>query len=101
MWSVYIFILLLNARESVGSSGKEWFLEMASSSSSLHNWSITTASIFVITALMLSLYLIFEHLAAYNQPEVRSCSSVGSLSFSIVILMLVFLVMLYYILMCG
>ncbi|XP_057532121.1 protein LAZ1 homolog 1 [Amaranthus tricolor] len=69
MWAVYIFILLLKARESVGSSGKEWFLEMASSSSSLHNWSITTASIFVITALILSMYLIFEHLAAYNQPE--------------------------------
>lgn len=56
-------------RESAGFSGKAWVLEMATGQSTLYNWSITSASIFVVTALVLSIYLIFEHLAAYNQPE--------------------------------
>ncbi|KAH7568008.1 hypothetical protein JRO89_XS07G0213300 [Xanthoceras sorbifolium] len=33
------------------------------------SWPIFSASIFVFVALVLSMYLIFEHLAAYNQPE--------------------------------
>ncbi|XP_021760965.1 protein LAZ1 homolog 1-like [Chenopodium quinoa] len=69
MWVVYVFFFLLNARESVGSSGKAWFLEIATGTSSLYSWSITSSSIFVLTALVLSMYLIFEHLAAYNHPE--------------------------------
>lgn len=34
------------------------------------SWPIFSASIFVFVALVLSMYLIFEHLASYNQPEV-------------------------------
>lgn len=33
------------------------------------SWPIFSASIFVFVALVLSMYLIFEHLASYNQPE--------------------------------
>ncbi|KMT19456.1 hypothetical protein BVRB_1g010860 [Beta vulgaris subsp. vulgaris] len=69
MWVVYIFFFLLNVRESAGISGKAWYLEMATGQSSLYSWSITSSSIFVLTALVLSAYLIFEHLAGYNQPE--------------------------------
>ncbi|XP_027339272.1 protein LAZ1 homolog 1 isoform X2 [Abrus precatorius] len=33
------------------------------------SWTVFSSSIFVLVALILSMYLIFEHLAAYNQPE--------------------------------
>ncbi|XVE60178.1 hypothetical protein DITRI_Ditri05aG0107300 [Diplodiscus trichospermus] len=33
------------------------------------SWPVFSASIFVFVALVLSMYLIFEHLASYNQPE--------------------------------
>ncbi|KAI9111811.1 hypothetical protein K1719_017501 [Acacia pycnantha] len=33
------------------------------------SWVIFNSSIFVLVALILSTYLIFEHLSAYNQPE--------------------------------
>ncbi|KAK7293727.1 hypothetical protein RJT34_16600 [Clitoria ternatea] len=33
------------------------------------SWTVVSSSIFVVVALVLSLYLVFEHLAAYNQPE--------------------------------
>ncbi|KAK7262452.1 hypothetical protein RJT34_09486 [Clitoria ternatea] len=33
------------------------------------SWTVFSSSIFVLVALVLSMYLIFEHLAAYNQPE--------------------------------
>ncbi|GJT02809.1 protein LAZ1 homolog 1 [Tanacetum coccineum] len=35
----------------------------------LYNWTIFSAGFCVLVALVLSTYLIFEHLAAYNQPE--------------------------------
>ncbi|PWA48361.1 hypothetical protein CTI12_AA491700 [Artemisia annua] len=35
----------------------------------LYNWTIFSSSFCVLAALILSTYLIFEHLAAYNQPE--------------------------------
>lgn len=33
-------------------------------------WPILSASVFVLVAILLPMYLIFEHLASYNQPEV-------------------------------
>ncbi|XP_061355467.1 protein LAZ1 homolog 1-like [Gastrolobium bilobum] len=33
------------------------------------SWTVFSSSIFVLVALVLSIYLIFEHLASYNQPE--------------------------------
>jgi hypothetical protein len=32
-------------------------------------WPILSASVFVVIAILLPMYLIFEHLASYNQPE--------------------------------
>ncbi|KAH9757445.1 protein LAZ1 [Citrus sinensis] len=37
-----------------------------------YSWPVFTASLFVLVALILSTYLIIEHLAAYNQPEVHA-----------------------------
>lgn len=55
--------------ESAGRSGKTWFLELATGTTSLYSYAIASSSIFVLTALVLSMYLIFEHLGGYNQPE--------------------------------
>ncbi|GER38764.1 hypothetical protein STAS_15286 [Striga asiatica] len=43
--------------------------DLNAGTSSLYSWAVTSAAIFVMVALLLSMYLIFEHLAAYNQPE--------------------------------
>ncbi|KAJ6306876.1 hypothetical protein OIU78_022061 [Salix suchowensis] len=55
--------------ESTTQSGKVWALYLGAESVVNVSWPIFSASIFVILALVLSLYLTFEHLAAYNQPE--------------------------------
>ncbi|EEF36230.1 protein LAZ1 homolog 1 [Ricinus communis] len=55
--------------ESTRSSGKVWTLHLDAESVGNISWPIFSASIFVLVALFLSMYLIFEHLAAYNQPE--------------------------------
>lgn len=47
-----------------------WLLNLGAESAIVINWPIFSAGIFVLLALVLSMYLIFEHLAAYNQPEV-------------------------------
>lgn len=49
--------------------GSFWIVNAGSGSASLYNWAICSAGIFVLLALVLSMYLIFEHLSAYNQPE--------------------------------
>ncbi|KAK6938302.1 Organic solute transporter subunit alpha/Transmembrane protein 184, partial [Dillenia turbinata] len=46
-----------------------WLANLGAETPSLYSWSISSASIFVLVALVLSMYLIFELLAAYNQPE--------------------------------
>ncbi|XP_071717613.1 protein LAZ1 homolog 1 [Rutidosis leptorrhynchoides] len=46
-----------------------WSSIVGGQQSSLYSWTIFSASICVLVALFLSTYLIFEHLAAYNQPE--------------------------------
>jgi predicted membrane chloride channel (bestrophin family) len=35
-------------------------------------WATMVAGLFMLIALSLSMYLIFEHLSAYNNPEVSS-----------------------------
>lgn len=62
--------------ESTTQSGKVWALYLGAESVVNVSWPIFSASIFVILALVLSMYLTFEHLAAYNQPEV--CSHISS-----------------------
>lgn len=68
-WVFYVFFFLSTVGESAAGSGKIWYLELATGTTSLYSWTIASSSIFVLTALVLSLCLIFEHLAAYNQPE--------------------------------
>ncbi|KAA8538313.1 hypothetical protein F0562_027864 [Nyssa sinensis] len=46
-----------------------WSIGLHTGATLLYSWTICSAGIFVLVALVLSMYLIFEHLAAYNQPE--------------------------------
>lgn len=66
----YSLFFLLKLVESSGGSGKMWLLNLGAESTIFSSWPIFSASIFVAVAVVLSMYLIFEHLAAYNQPEV-------------------------------
>lgn len=65
----YSLFFLLNLVESSTRSGKMWSLNLHAESAIAFSWPIYSASIFVAVAVLLSMYLIFEHLAAYNQPE--------------------------------
>ncbi|KAL3572734.1 hypothetical protein D5086_026638 [Populus alba] len=55
--------------ESKSGSWKVWASNLGAETVVNVSWPIFIASIFVLIALVLSMYLIFEHLAAYNQPE--------------------------------
>ncbi|XP_010999814.1 PREDICTED: transmembrane protein 184 homolog DDB_G0279555-like isoform X2 [Populus euphratica] len=55
--------------KSTSHSGKVWALYLGAEPVVNVSWPIFSAGIFVLLALVLSMYLIFEHLAAYNQPE--------------------------------
>ncbi|XP_047981850.1 protein LAZ1 homolog 1 isoform X3 [Salvia hispanica] len=44
-------------------------IALGTETSSLYKWTVASAGIFVAVALLLSTFLIFEHLAAYNKPE--------------------------------
>ncbi|KAL9234206.1 hypothetical protein vseg_009101 [Gypsophila vaccaria] len=68
-WAVYVLFIALNVRESFGRTGKTWLPELSDGPTTLYSWSVVSASIFVLIALVLSVYLIIEHLASYNQPE--------------------------------
>ncbi|KAL3504368.1 hypothetical protein ACH5RR_034209 [Cinchona calisaya] len=70
-WKVTLVSLLfvVNLVESTGRSGILQSNNLGAQSSLLYSWAICSAGIFVLVALALSMYLIFEHLAAYNQPE--------------------------------
>lgn len=46
-----------------------WSVSLSGEHSSIYSWTVGSAGVFVAVALVLSMYLIFEHLAAYNQPE--------------------------------
>lgn len=64
----YSVFFLFTLVDSTSSLGKVWTLNLGADSIDI-SWPIFSASIFVLVALFLSMYLIFEHLAAYNQPE--------------------------------
>ncbi|KAL8141345.1 hypothetical protein V2J09_007366 [Rumex salicifolius] len=63
------FFFLATMAESSSRSINLWSLNLENGPSLLYNWTIASAGIFVLVALVLSMYLLFEHLAAYNQPE--------------------------------
>ncbi|RVW85019.1 Protein LAZ1-like 1 [Vitis vinifera] len=67
--SLYFLFFLLTLVESSSRPGTMWLLDLDAKSPSVYSWAISSASIFVLVALVLSMYLIVEHLAAYNQPE--------------------------------
>ncbi|KAK2444170.1 hypothetical protein P8452_22250 [Trifolium repens] len=62
-------IFLFTVVESTSRSGIMWPHNVGVESTGTVSWTVFSASIFVLVALVLSMYLIFEHLAAYNQPE--------------------------------
>ncbi|KAL6218107.1 PREDICTED: transmembrane protein 184 homolog DDB_G0279555 [Fragaria vesca subsp. vesca] len=62
--SFFLFTLVSSTRV-----GDMWPLNLSAESAAAISWPILSASMFVLVALFLSMYLIFEHLAAYNQPE--------------------------------
>ncbi|KAL6342262.1 hypothetical protein AAG906_006887 [Vitis piasezkii] len=67
--SFYFLFFLLTLVESSSRQGKMWLLDLDAKPPSVYSWAISNASIFVLVALVLSMYLFVEHLAAYNQPE--------------------------------
>ncbi|RZC18112.1 protein LAZ1 homolog 1-like isoform X2 [Glycine soja] len=66
--SIFLFTLV----EATGRSGIMWPLKIGVESTGTITLAVFSSSIFVLVALVLSTYLIFEHLAAYNQPEFLS-----------------------------
>lgn len=67
-------LLLLPLGESLGRMEKLPFLDLVRETKSVPSWPIFSAGVFVAAALVLSLFLIIEHLSSYNQPEVcRLC----------------------------
>ncbi|KAG5122179.1 hypothetical protein AAZX31_14G147300 [Glycine max] len=63
--SVFLFIPI----ESTGRAENMWHQNLGLDSTGTVSFTVFSASIFVLVALVLSMYLVFEHLAAYNQPE--------------------------------
>lgn len=68
-----VFVYLLNLAslgESTSRSTQFRPISLSTASSSLYSWAVCIAAIVVVVAFVLSMYLNFVHLAAYNQPEV-------------------------------
>ncbi|KAI4337924.1 hypothetical protein L6164_016286 [Bauhinia variegata] len=63
--SMFLFTVV----ESTSRSATMWSQNLGAEITGTFSWTIKSSSIFVLVALVLSMYLIFEHLAAYNQPE--------------------------------
>ncbi|KAJ6930771.1 protein LAZ1 [Populus alba x Populus x berolinensis] len=68
-WTFCCLFFLFELVKSTSQSGKVWALYLGAESVVNVSWPIFSAGIFVLLVLVLSMYLIFEHLAAYNQPE--------------------------------
>ena len=66
----YTLFILFKMVESSSRSGKMWLLNLSSEAAPKFSWTILSAGVFVFAALVLSTFLIIEHLASYNQPEV-------------------------------
>ncbi|CAM8939457.1 unnamed protein product [Rhodiola kirilowii] len=67
--TICLLFLLFSSVESLSISEHLWALKLGAEASAASSWPVFSASIFVFAALVLSTYLIFEHLASYNQPE--------------------------------
>ncbi|RRT68509.1 hypothetical protein B296_00038256 [Ensete ventricosum] len=63
-----VLFLLLPLAES-SRSWKMLNMSLGGEANLLPGWPILSAGAFVLVALVLSLFLIVEHLAVYNQPE--------------------------------
>ncbi|KAK9111343.1 hypothetical protein Scep_018862 [Stephania cephalantha] len=63
-YAIFFYFTLV---ESSSRTGKAWSLSFGVRS--FYSWPVISAGIFVTVALVLSFFLIFEHIAAYNQPE--------------------------------
>lgn len=62
-------LLCFSLAESSSRSWKIFSYDSGLYSSMLLNWPVLSAGIFVIVSVVLSLFLVFEHLSVYNQPE--------------------------------
>ncbi|XP_020246729.1 protein LAZ1 homolog 1 [Asparagus officinalis] len=62
-------LLLSSLAESSSRSWKSFSQNLDLQSYMLPSWPILSAGIFVMVSVVLSLFLIFEHLSIYNQPE--------------------------------
>ncbi|KAG7032852.1 Protein LAZ1-like 1 [Cucurbita argyrosperma subsp. argyrosperma] len=65
----YTFLILFKIVESSSRSRKMWLLNLSTEAAPNFSWTILSAGVFVLVALVLSTFLIIEHLASYNQPE--------------------------------
>nr|XP_016454078.1 PREDICTED: protein LAZ1 homolog 1-like isoform X3 [Nicotiana tabacum]XP_016454079.1 PREDICTED: protein LAZ1 homolog 1-like isoform X3 [Nicotiana tabacum] len=70
-WRGILVLLLFSITlvESSRNAEKMWSLNVVSGSSPLYSWALYSAGFSVLVAVVLSMYLIVEHLAAYHQPE--------------------------------
>ncbi|XP_043721988.1 protein LAZ1 homolog 1 isoform X1 [Telopea speciosissima] len=66
---LYSLLFYITVVESSSRSWKMGSLHLGEESNLPLSWPILSAGVFVVVALVLSLFLIFEHIAAYNQPE--------------------------------
>ncbi|XP_068652834.1 protein LAZ1 homolog 1 isoform X1 [Aristolochia californica] len=69
MGTLFYLFSLLTVVESSSRLGIMLFVKTGIELKMLHSWPILSAGIFVLIALVLSVFLIVEHLAFYNQPE--------------------------------
>ncbi|RDX90433.1 Protein LAZ1-like 1, partial [Mucuna pruriens] len=67
-WRLYKIVAIEHSQRT-SLSGTTWPLILGVESTGTISWTVFSSSIFVLVALVLSTYLIFEHLASYNQPE--------------------------------
>lgn len=72
IWKGALCLSLLLLARAVSSSrpGKMLTINLNGEANLFRSWPILSAGAFMVVALVLSFYLIFEHLAIYNQPEV-------------------------------
>ncbi|KAJ6852612.1 protein LAZ1-like protein 1 [Iris pallida] len=64
-----LLLLIVSMAESSSRPMNIFSHNLGVESNILSNWPILSAGIFVMVSVVLSLFLIFEHLAVYNQPE--------------------------------
>ncbi|KAK8966247.1 hypothetical protein KSP40_PGU014145 [Platanthera guangdongensis] len=65
----FSILFFLSVAESSGFSRKMLYLNLDGKSNILLSWPILSAGIFVLVSVVLSLFLVFEHLLVYYQPE--------------------------------